>query len=202
MFKRFLSFCFRPFLFCLETLVLKERSPYKLALSVSVGLYIAFSPFLFMHTIMVLASVWLFSLNLPAVFLGAVVSNPWTVVPCSFAGYWVGELFLKKICCVDPMSLDPAWMTWINESMRQVIGMEGISFYSFFIGGNLLALFVSIIMFPVLKGIFSLLCRQKYRGSLKTVLSKNDENSSEKQKSISRLRCSRSNRGRDCSDRR
>jgi len=138
-----------------KNLVVEERSPKKLAASVSVGLFIAFSPFIFAHTIMVFIFAWIFSLNIPAVFIGACVNNPWTLIPCHLAGYCVGDFFLRTICRLDPFSIDPSWMAFINEPICKFTGLKGISFWSFFLGGNFLAVFVGIILYPILNLFFS-----------------------------------------------
>ncbi|MCK5633138.1 DUF2062 domain-containing protein [bacterium] len=161
-----------------EKLILKERSAQKLALSVSVGLFIAFLPFLFTHTLMVFVFSWLFSLNLPAVFVGAVVNNPWTIVPCHMAGYFVGEFFLRTVCRLDPMTLNPSWMVFLNDPIERVAGIQGVSFWSFMIGGHLLAVGVSVIMYPLLKMIFKYLCIKKYGVVKNTVMTKYEDSSS------------------------
>jgi len=201
MIKRFVVWIVKYFIGVFHTLLLKERSPKKLALSVCVGLYISFSPFLLMHTAMVLGFSWFFSLNMAAVFAGAVVNNPWTMIPCHTAGYLVGEFFLRTVCRVDPMSLNPGWMSFINESIFNVTGIRGISFWSFMIGGNLLAIVVSVMLYPVLKLIFARLSARVYTGATKTILA-DHEDSRSKQKSIPRLQYPRTDGSRNRPDRR
>jgi len=200
MFFLFFKKIVRKIVSVFERLVLKERSPHKLSLSFSVGLYIAFSPFLGMHTIMVLASTWLFSLNGAAVFAGAVVNNPWTIVPCHAAGYFLGDIFLRFVCHIDPIACNPSWMSWVNEPICNITGLNGVSFWSFFIGGNLLGILSAVILYPVCKPIFARLMAKKYKGAIKTVLESNEDSCS-KQKSISRLRNPRQTGSGDRTDR-
>lgn len=197
----FLKKIYKKIIEVFERLVLKERSAHKLSLSFSVGLYISFSPFLGMHTMMVIASTWLFSLNGAAVFAGAVVNNPWTIIPCHGAGYILGDLFLRKICCVDPLACNPSWMAWVNGPIEQLLGIKGVSFWSFFIGGNLLGVLAAVTLYPVFKPVFARLSARVYRAAQKTVLEKN-ENSCAEQESVSRLRYPRQTRSGDCTDRR
>jgi len=182
-------------------LVLKERSPHKLAASLAVGVYIAFSPFLFCHTIMVFAFSWMFSLNLPAVFVGACVNNPWTLIPCSLAAYGVGDFFLKTVCRLDPLALNPSWMSFLNGPLFKVTGIKGLSFWSFMVGGNLLGLLAGAMLYPILKHIFSRLGVQKYQGAKKAMM-EDHENSCAEQKGVPRLRHPRQTGSRDRIDRR
>jgi len=120
-----------------KRLVLKERSPRMLALSFCVGVYIAFSPYLFMHTAMIFVFAWLFSLNFPAVFAAAyLVNNPWTLVPIYTADYFVGEFLLRTVCGLNTLQLNPSWMSFINKPIVQYTGINGISFWSFMLGGQ------------------------------------------------------------------
>jgi uncharacterized protein len=182
-----------------EQLVIKERSPTKLALSLCVGIYISFSPFIFLHTVMVLAFSWIFSLNLPAVWAGAFVNNPWTMIPCYGAGYIVGEGLLWMVG-IDTTSINPSWMHGINATLAHYTGMQGVSFWSFLIGGNLLGVVLGVMLYPVFKLIFARLSTRLYEGAHKTVMHEHESSCSE-QKSVFRLRNSRQNRSRDSVDR-
>lgn len=183
-----------------EQLVLKERSPHKLALSFCVGVYISFSPFIFFHTVMVLVFSWLFSLNIPAVFAGAFVNNPWTMVPCYAAGYAVGEFCLGTLCNINTVALNPAWMASINESLVHYIGMKGVALWSFLVGGNLLGITLGVMLYPVLTRIFARLSARVYSGAKKTVV-RDYEDSCSEQESILRVRDSRQDRSGDSADR-
>ena len=167
-----------------EKLVLKERSPRVLALSFCFGVFVAFSPFVCFHTIMILVCCWLFSMNL-AVCLAStwLVNNPWTMIPVYWTNYIFGDWFLTKFFKLDPLTLNPSWMGYINNFMCKYTGLAGISFWSFMIGGNLLGLAISVMMYPVVKLIFKRISRQIYTKSRCKV--EVDENYSQKQKSIS-----------------
>jgi uncharacterized protein (DUF2062 family) len=68
-----------------------ETSAHKLALSFCLGAYIAFSPFLGLHTAMVFVLGWLSRLNIPIIMAAThVVNNPWTMVPIYSADYGIG----------------------------------------------------------------------------------------------------------------
>ena len=184
-----------------KRLILKDRSPRMLALSFCVGVYIAFSPYLFMHTAMVFVFAWVFSLHLPAVFAAAyLVNNPWTLVPIYTSDYFVGEFLLRTVCGFDTLQLNPAWMTFINKPIAHYTGISGISFWSFMLGGNLLGLLAGVMLYPVLKRIFATMSTRVY-GLAKKSVELNHENCCTKQKSISRLPYSRPNRSGHCTHR-
>ena len=64
----------------------------KLTLSFCIGIYIAFSPFPGIHTVMMLVAKWLFRLNFTVLFIATSINNPWTMIPFFsfdfFFGYW------------------------------------------------------------------------------------------------------------------
>ncbi len=74
----------------LHDLLHLDDPPHRLALALSVGVFIAFSPLFGLHTVMALLVAWLFRLNLAAVLLGTLVNNPWTFAPIFGTSLWVG----------------------------------------------------------------------------------------------------------------
>jgi len=180
-------------------LVLKERSPEVLARSVCVGVFISFSPFPGFHTLMVLGFTWLFSLNGAAVFAGAFLNNPWTMVPFYSADYFFGEFLLRGLCGFETLAFNPSWMTWVNEPLARYVGIEGVSFWSFMVGGNLLGVLAAGMLYPVLKRIFARLSARVYAGATKTVM--DHENRRAKQKSVPRVQHPRQNRSGDRANR-
>jgi len=139
----------------LKKLVTKEKSPRVLAISFCVGVFIAFSPFIFLHTAMIFAISWMFSLNFAVVFSASFfVNNPWTMVPLYSTNYFFGEIFLQKVLGLNTLSLNPVWMEPVNNLICNYVGISGISFWSFIIGGNLLGLLISVILYPIVRFIF------------------------------------------------
>ena len=85
-----------PFKNFFEKLVLKERSPRILALSLCIGVYIAFCPFVGFHTVLVFALSWILSLNFSVTLASSVfVNNPWTMVPIYSVDYVFGDWIFK-----------------------------------------------------------------------------------------------------------
>ena len=67
-----------------------DDSPHQLATAFAVGIFIAFTPTIGLHTVSVLLLAWLFRLNKLAIFSGAFVNNPWTMVPLYGFCLWFG----------------------------------------------------------------------------------------------------------------
>ncbi len=71
-----------------------DDTPERIALAFSLGVFLAFSPLLGLHTFLGVAFAFLFGLNRFALFLGVFVNNPWTLVPIYAAGTYLGSLFV------------------------------------------------------------------------------------------------------------
>ena len=67
-----------------------EDTPHRIALSFGLGVFIAFSPLLGLHTLMALGIALAFRLSKAAIILGIYVNNPWTIAPMYMAGTLVG----------------------------------------------------------------------------------------------------------------
>jgi uncharacterized protein len=133
-----------------------ETSPRRLALSFSLGTYIAFSPFLGLHTLMVLILGWLSRLNIPVAMTAAyVVNNPWTMIPIYSAGYALGYFLLHKATSLGTLLTNPTWMHNVDNFFNQYLHMSQPCLWSFFIGGNLLGIFVAILAYPFTKPMFA-----------------------------------------------
>jgi uncharacterized protein len=74
----------------LQILLQLDDSPHKIALSFALGVSIAFSPFLGLHTGIALAIAYGFGLSRAAILMGAYVNNPWTIAPLYTAGTILG----------------------------------------------------------------------------------------------------------------
>jgi uncharacterized protein (DUF2062 family) len=74
----------------LQILLQLDDSPHRIALSFAIGVAIAFSPFLGIHTGLALAIAWALGLSRAAMLIGAYVNNPWTIAPMYTAGTLLG----------------------------------------------------------------------------------------------------------------
>ncbi len=74
-----------------------DDPPERTALAFSVGVFIAFSPFLGLHTIMATVLAFAFRFNKVAVYSGTFVNNPFlTLVPIILASYAVGAFLTGR----------------------------------------------------------------------------------------------------------
>ena len=74
-----------------------DDPPERTALAFSIGVFIAFSPFLGLHTILATALAFLFRFNKIAIYTGTFVNNPFrTLVPIIIASYAVGAFILGR----------------------------------------------------------------------------------------------------------
>lgn len=139
----------------LKQMILIERSPRKAALSFALGVFIAFSPFVGFHTAMVFLFAWLFALNAALLFaVSILLNNPWTMVPIYATGHVVGDHIFYWLG-IDAMYMNPSWVSSINNFITRHTGMSGISFWAFMIGGHLLGLLLSIVVYFVVHHIVS-----------------------------------------------
>lgn len=74
----------------IKALLTLGDSPARLSLAFAMGVFIAFSPLIGLHTAMAFACIWLFRMNPVALFAGALISNPWTFVPICGFSLWLG----------------------------------------------------------------------------------------------------------------
>jgi uncharacterized protein (DUF2062 family) len=65
-------------------------SPHRLAAAFALGVFIAFSPTIGLHTISCLLFAWAFRLSKLVVFTAAFINNPWTIVPMYGFCLWLG----------------------------------------------------------------------------------------------------------------
>ena len=72
-----------------EALHLGE-TPQRTAVAFALGVFIAFTPTYGLHTASVVFLAWAFRLNFPAILVGSLINNPWTVVPILGATMWTG----------------------------------------------------------------------------------------------------------------
>ena len=78
----------------LGRVVALDDTPERIALAFALGVFLAFSPLLGLHTLLGLTISFLFGLNRMVILVGVFVNNPWTLVPIYAAGTYVGSLLV------------------------------------------------------------------------------------------------------------
>src|SRR5919107_4992967 len=95
----------------LRRLLALDDPPERTALAFAVGVFIAFSPFLGLHTIMATVLAFAFRFNKVAIYTGTFINNPFlTLVPIILASYAVGAFLLGR-----PVALPEAGMALLRE---------------------------------------------------------------------------------------
>ncbi len=136
----------------LRRLLAIDDPPERTALAFSIGVFIAFSPFLGLHTIMATILAFAFRFNKLAIYTGTFVNNPFlTLVPIILASYAVGAFLMGKPLRVPAEGLEllkhPQLLTgacW-NELFRQSWDV----LFPFAIGGLVLSVICSLIAYPL-----------------------------------------------------
>ena len=122
-----------------------NTSPKKLAQSFCMGIYIAFSPFPGMHTVMMFAATALFGLNFPILFFSTSFNNPWTMIPFFLSDYYFGHWLLHSFL---------KWNPGLSISLEKIFGSGEICLPSFLIGGNILGIACACASYPIMLYVF------------------------------------------------
>lgn len=159
----------------LYKMVLAERSPKKLALSFCLGSFIAFTPTIPFQTPLMFFLSWLFRLNTTVTVGAAYLVNPpipITIIPIYVANYLFGSWLLEKVLGINMINYNPAWISKFNDfllryiDLKKYIGGSEICFWCLIIGGIILPFIVSLLLYPIMKRIFSKLVFNLHKNDL------------------------------------
>ena len=129
-----------------------DDPPERTALAFSIGIFIAFSPFLGLHTIMATALAFIFRFNKIAIYTGTFVNNPFlTLVPIIIASYATGAFVMGRPLALPAEGLEllknPHLLT--ADYWRQLFTHSRDILLPFAVGGMLLSVVCSLIAYPV-----------------------------------------------------
>jgi uncharacterized protein (DUF2062 family) len=133
-----------------NALFLLEDSPHRIALAFAIGIWIAFSPLLGIHTGLALGIAFLFRLSRAAMLLGAYVNNPWTIAPMYTAGTLLGSWLLG----VSPTGISEiAWDREGDDFYRSL--WQGLQPYigPYFLGNTVLGVLAAIPAYFLLRAL-------------------------------------------------
>ncbi len=117
----------------IKHIIMTNDSPKKIALSFGIGVFIGMSPLLGLHTIMGIATAWIFNLNKFVTIAGVYVTNPWTVMPIYAFATWFGAKLL------DIQEIIPD-INWNEASFYQIIYEMKSLLLPFFIGTTMVGM--------------------------------------------------------------
>lgn len=129
-----------------------DDPPERTSLAFAIGVFIAFSPLLGLHTILATLIAFLFRLNKVAIYTGTFINNPFlTLVPIIVASYAIGAFVLGR-----PLALPAEGMLLLKEphlltaDYWQRLAAQGWSvLLPFAIGGTVLSIVCSLIAYPL-----------------------------------------------------
>ncbi len=74
-----------------------DETPHELAKSFAVGVFVAFTPFLGLHTVVALLLAWALRLNKAVAITGTLVNNPWTIAFVFIGPTWVAVKVMRHM---------------------------------------------------------------------------------------------------------
>ena len=129
-----------------------DGSPARVAAAFGIGVFLAFSPLLGLHTALALALALPFRLNKVAILIGAWINNPWTIAPIYSAGTLVGCALLG-VAPVIPKGVDwslkgRAFYSALATSLEPLV-------WPFVIGNLVLGVVAGLVAFFLLRALLS-----------------------------------------------
>jgi uncharacterized protein len=130
-----------------------DDPPERTALAFSIGVFIAFSPFLGLHTIMATVIAFAFRFNKIAIYTGTFINNPiLTLVPIIIVSYAVGAFILGRPLSIPDEGVgllrDPHLFS--GDYYRQLFVQSWNNIvWPFAIGGTVLSVVCSVLAYPL-----------------------------------------------------
>ena len=129
-----------------------DDPPERTALAFSVGVFIAFSPLIGLHTVLATLAAFAFRFNKVAVYAGSFVNNPFlTLVPIIFASYAVGAALTGRPLALPQGGVellrDPHLLT--ASYWRELSARFWDLLLPFALGGTALSAVCSLAAYPV-----------------------------------------------------
>ena len=139
-----------------------DDPPERTALAFSIGVFIAFTPFLGLHTILATIIAFVFRFNKVAIYTGTFLNNPpLTLVPIIVASYAVGAFFMGRPLRIPPEGIEllknPHLLT--ADYYRLIFVQSWYLVKPFAMGGIVLSVICSVIAYPL-----TLRALRAYRG--------------------------------------
>ncbi|MDP3091327.1 MAG: DUF2062 domain-containing protein [Nitrospira sp.] len=130
----------RSFRSLLRQVLHLQESPQRTAFAFALGVFVAFCPAYGFHMILVGLFTWLFELNFVALLAGALINNPWTIIPILGLTYWSGALLIGRT--------DTPVFDWHDLSFAALYQQMLPYAVPFALGGIVLSLIGSLLAYP------------------------------------------------------
>ncbi|HET6669627.1 MAG TPA: DUF2062 domain-containing protein [Pyrinomonadaceae bacterium] len=136
----------------IRRLLALDDPPERTALAFSIGVFIAFSPFLGLHTIAATLVAFIFRFNKIAIFAGTFLNNPFlTLVPIIIVSYGLGALLLGHPLHIPAEGIEliksPRPLT--AAYYRELFGHGWYFIKPFALGSTILSLVCPLIAYPL-----------------------------------------------------
>ena len=134
----------------LQAILHIQDTPHRIALAFGLGVFIAFSPLLGIHTGMALAVAFLFRLSRVAILAGAWTNNPWTLAPMYMAGTALG----CGLFGVSPESLESIDWSLHGRAFYEAL-WEGLRplVVPFVVGNTVLGLVAGVVAYGLVRSL-------------------------------------------------
>lgn len=152
---------------------LLEPNPLRRTYATCLGIFIGLSPFLGLQTWLAILLAWTFGLSIPIVFsVLYLVNNPFlTTIPIAIANYLTGYIVFTYIIPLDLCSYNPHWFSWVASKMAPTLlhyfGIKEICFWYFIVGGIIFAILITMILYPLLRYLYTNLAKKYENNSAK-----------------------------------
>jgi uncharacterized protein len=129
-----------------------DDPPERTALAFSIGVFIAFCPFLGLHTIMATFVAFVFRFNKIAIYAGTFINNPFlTLVPIIIGSYAIGAFILGRPLKIPDEGVEllkhPAIFS--GDYYRQIFIQSWTIIKPFTVGATVLSVVCSLLAYPL-----------------------------------------------------
>ncbi len=129
-----------------------DDPPERTALAFSIGVFIAFCPFLGLHTIMATFVAFAFRFNKIAIYAGTFINNPFlTLVPIIILSYAIGAFILGRPLRIpeEGVQLLKNPSIFSGEYYKQVFIQSWAIVLPFAVGATVLSVVCSLLAYPL-----------------------------------------------------
>ena len=129
-----------------------DDPPERTALAFSIGVFIAFCPFLGLHTIMATFVAFVFRFNKIAIYTGTFINNPFlTLVPIIIVSYGVGAFILGRPLTIPDQGVQLLKNPDIfsGDYYRQIFVQSWYIVEPFAVGATVLSVVCSLLAYPI-----------------------------------------------------
>jgi uncharacterized protein len=144
--------CPKMFRSTFRRLLALDDPPERTALAFAIGVFIAFCPFLGLHTILATLVAFVFRFNKIAIYSGTFINNPFlTLVPIIIASYAIGALVLGRPVRIpdEGFSLLTDPHPFSGDYYRKLFRESWQIVWPFTVGATILSIVCSLIAYPV-----------------------------------------------------